>query len=101
MEFILRSDVCTHADDKDVAETSGGRDHPHKDPQDDVGQQVFKGRNAVSVGFAATHVRSVATVLEFLEVTVQIKKAAITMDSALLCFLNDKNYDHGNVSGYF
>lgn len=84
MEFILRSNVCTHADDKDVAETSGGRDHPHEDPQHDVGQQVFKGRNAISVGFAATHMRSVPTVLEFLEVAVEIKKAVITVESAFL-----------------
>lgn len=84
VEFILRSDVCTHTDDKDVAETGGGRNHPHKDPQHDVGQQVFEGRNAISVGFAATHMRSVPAVLEFLEVAVQIKKAAITMVSALL-----------------
>lgn len=83
MEFILRSDVCAHADDKDVAETSGGRDHPHEDPQHDVGQQVFKRRNAISVGFAATHVRSIPAVLEFLEVAVQIKKAVITMERAL------------------
>lgn len=74
MEFIFRSDVCTHADNKDVAETSGGRDHPHEDPQHDVGQQVFKGRNAISVGLAAAHMWSITTVLELLEVAVQIKK---------------------------
>lgn len=73
VEFILRSDVCTHADNEDVAETSGGRDHPHEDPQHDVGQQVFKGWNPIGVGFAATHMRSVAAVLELLEVAVQIK----------------------------
>lgn len=73
VEFILRSDVCTHADNEDVAETSGGRDHPHEDPQHDVGQQVFKGRNPIGVGFAATHMRGVAAVLELLEVAVQIK----------------------------
>lgn len=84
MEFVLRSDVRAHADDKDVAETSGGRDHPHEDPQHDVGQQVFEGGNAISVGFAATHVGSVAAVLEFLEVAVQIKAAVTTMGRARL-----------------
>lgn len=89
VEFILRSDVCTHADDKDVAETSGSRDHPHEDPQHDVGQQVFKGWNAISVRFAATHVRSVPTVLEFLEVAVEIKTAVVTTESEFLWPLSE------------
>ncbi len=70
MEFVLWSDVRAHADDEDVAEAGGGRDHPDEDPQHDVGQQVLEGRDAVGVGFAAAHMRSVAAVLEFLEVAV-------------------------------
>lgn len=70
MELVLRSDVRAHADDEDVAKAGGGRDHPHEDPQHDVGQQVLEGRDAVSVGFAAAHMRSVAAVLELLEVAV-------------------------------
>lgn len=68
VELVLRPDVRAHADDEDVAEAGGGGDHPHEDPQHDVGQQVFEGRDAVRVGFAAAHVRSVAAVLELLEV---------------------------------
>jgi len=68
VEFVLGPDVRAHADDEDVAEASGGRDHPHEDPQHDVGQQVLEGRDAVRVGFAAAHVRRVAAVLELLEV---------------------------------
>lgn len=68
VEFVFRADVGAHADDEDVAEAGCGRDDPHKDPQDNVSQQVLKGRDAVSVGLAAAHVRGVATVLELLEV---------------------------------
>lgn len=70
MELVLRSDVRAHADDKDVAEAGDSGDHPNENPQHNVGQQVLQGRDAISVGFAAAHVRSVATVLEFLEVAV-------------------------------
>lgn len=68
MQFVLRADVGAHADDKDVAKAGGGRHHPHKDPQHDVGQQVLERRNAIGVRFAAAHVRSVAAVLKLLEV---------------------------------
>lgn len=72
MEFVLWSDVWAHANDEDVAEAGGGRDHPDEDPQHNVGQQVLEGRDAIGVGFAAAHMRSVATILEFLEVAVII-----------------------------
>lgn len=68
VKFVLRPDVRAHADDEDVAEAGGGGDDPDEDPQHDVGQKVLEGRDAVCVGFAAAHVRSVAAVLEFLEV---------------------------------
>lgn len=79
MEFVLGSDVRAHADDEDVAEAGGGGDHPDEDPQHDVGQQVLEGRDAVGVGFAAAHMRSVAAVLEFLEVAAcnRLKKKRI------------------------
>lgn len=70
MEFVLRPDVRAHADDKDVSEAGGGRNHPDEDPQHDVGQQVLEGRDAISVGFAAAHMWSVAAVLEFLKIAV-------------------------------
>lgn len=78
MEFVLWADVRAHADDEDVAKAGGGRDHPDKDPQHDVGQQVLEGRDAVCVGFAAAHMRSVATVLEFLEVAVIIDQITVS-----------------------
>lgn len=68
VELVLRADVRAHADDEDVAEAGGGRHHPDKDPQHDVGQQVLKGWDAIGVGFAAAHVGGVATVLELFEV---------------------------------
>lgn len=43
VQLVLRTNVRAHADDKDVAEAGGGRHHPHKDPQNDVGQQVLEG----------------------------------------------------------
>lgn len=70
VEFVLWADVGAHADDEDVAEAGGGGDDPDEDPQNNVGQQVLEGRDAVSVGLAAAHMRSVAAVLEFLKVAV-------------------------------
>lgn len=68
VQLVFGADVRAHADDEDVAKAGGGRHHPHKDPQHDVGQQVLEGRDAVSVGLAAAHVRRVAAVLELLKV---------------------------------
>lgn len=70
MELVLWTNVWAHADDEDVAEAGGGRHHPYKDSQYDVGQQVLEGWDAISIGLAAAHMRSVATVLELLEVAV-------------------------------
>ena len=68
MEFVFGADVGAQADDKDVAEAGCGRNDPNKDPQHNVGQQVLKRRDAISVGLAAAHVRGIPTVLELLEV---------------------------------
>lgn len=68
VQLVLWADVRAHADDEDVAEAGGGGHHPDEDPQHDVGQQILKGRDAVSVRFAAAHVWSIAAVLELLEV---------------------------------
>lgn len=81
VELVLWPDVRAHANDEDVAKAGGGRDHPNKDPQHDVGQQVFKGWDAVSVGFAAAHMRGIATILEFLEVALRIKKNRVKQKS--------------------
>lgn len=78
MEFVLGADVGAHADDKDVAEACGGGDDPDENPQDDVGQQVLKRRDAVCVGLAAAHVRGVAAVLELLEIAEKTDKTAIS-----------------------
>lgn len=74
MEFVLRADIRAHADDKDVAKACGGRDNPDKNPQDDVGQQVLKRRDAICVGLAAAHVRGIAAVLELLEIAKKTDK---------------------------
>lgn len=81
VELVLWPDVRAHANDEDVAKAGGGRDHPDKDPQHDVGQQVLEGWDAISVGFAAAHMRGIATILEFLEVAVRIKKNLIIESS--------------------
>lgn len=75
MEFVLRPNVRAHADDEDVPDAGGGRHHPDEHPQHDVGQQVLEGRDAVGVGFAAAHVRSVAAVLELPEVAVRVEQS--------------------------
>ena len=71
VQFVLGANVRAHADDEDVAEAGGGRHHPDEDPQHDVGQQILEGRDAVGVRLAAAHVRSIAAVLELLEVAVK------------------------------
>lgn len=77
MEFVLWADVRAHADDEDVAETGSGRDHPDKDPEHDVGQQVLKWGDAIGVWLAAAHMRSIAAVLELLEVAALIEQSPV------------------------
>lgn len=64
----LRDHAGPHADDTEVAQAGDAGDDPDKDTQDDVGQEVLEGGDAVGVGFAAAHVGSRAAVLELLEV---------------------------------
>lgn len=67
--LVFRGDAGTQADHKHVSKADNECHNPDEHPQNDVGQQVLEGGDAVSVGLAAPHVRGVATVLETLEIT--------------------------------
>lgn len=69
MRLVLRPDVRSHTDDKDVSEAGDRGYHPDKHSLDDARQEVLQGRNPVCVGFAAPHVWRIATVLEFLKIS--------------------------------
>lgn len=67
--LVLRGNAGAQADHKHVTEADNECHDPDEHAQNDVGQQVLEGGDAVSVGLAAPHVRGVATVLEALEIT--------------------------------
>lgn len=69
VEFILRSDVRPHADDKNIPKAGDSRYDPDKHSLYDAGQEILKGWNPISIGLTAAHMRGVSTVLEFLKVS--------------------------------
>lgn len=68
MELVLRANVGSHADHKDVAEACSCRDDPDEDTQHNVGQKVLERRDAISIGLAAADVRRIATILKLFKV---------------------------------
>lgn len=75
---VLRGHEGAHADDEEVAEAGDAGDDPDEDAQDDVGQEVLEGGDAVGVGLAAAHMGRGAAVLELLEVAAGRKGLAAT-----------------------
>lgn len=69
MQVVLGADERAHADDKEVAEAGEEGDDPDGHAQNQVGQQVLEGRDAVRFGHTGPHVRRVRAVLEVLEVS--------------------------------
>lgn len=64
MMLVLRTNAGAQTDYEHVPETDSEGHDPNKHTQDDVGQQVLEGRDAVRVRLAAPHVRRIGAVLE-------------------------------------
>lgn len=69
MQLVLRSDVWSHTDDKNVSKAGNCRHDPDKDSLDDACQEVLKRGDPVRVGLTAAHVGCISTVLKFLKIS--------------------------------
>lgn len=65
---VLSSDQWPHADDQEITKASDEGNDPDGHSQHDVGQQVLKGRDAISIGFTGTDMGRIRAVLECLEI---------------------------------
>jgi hypothetical protein len=80
MELVLRPDIRSHTDDKNVSKASNCRYDPDKHSLNNVCQEVLERRNSICVWLTAANVGGIATVLKLLKISAGQRRSKIEIE---------------------